>query len=329
MRGLCGRLSATRRRRCGGRAALPSRLAKSLFRRSRVLTFDVPATALLILAHLASGQSGTVPLQTYSTAPPQSATAERRQSGNAVESSSSAGFPGGLTAPQPIVLRHEPSGTAFALDAALLQRIMPGGDPGFLNEEALRFVVEGWANQVSYPAQDARLRFDEATSALTVLQHSRAGQRLNVDLTVEAVRKALATNQRTGTLPIISIPPAVDSGRLNELGIRELVASGTTYFAGSSRTRVYNIEVASEKLVGVVVPPGGVFSFNSAIEAVSGANRIRRLGHYLGGPYGCWRGWRGLPGEHNGFSGGAGRGFSFSRAPQSWLRRQLVRRARL
>ncbi|MCY3899694.1 MAG: VanW family protein [Caldilineaceae bacterium] len=236
------------------------------------LDVDVPATAHLILAQLASGQSGTVPLQTYSTAPPQSAAADGRQSNAVVESSASSGFTDGLTAPQPVVLRHEPTGTAFALDAALLQRIMPGGDPGFLNEEALRFVVEGWANQVSFPAQDARLRFDDATSALTVLQPSRAGQRLNVDLTIEAVRKALATNQRTGTLPIISIPPAVDSGRLNELGIRELVASGTTYFAGSSNTRVYNIEVAAEKLVGVVVPPGGVFSFNSAIEAVSGAN---------------------------------------------------------
>ena len=236
------------------------------------LDVDVPATAQLILTQLASGQSGTVPLQTYSTAPPQSAATDGQQSATGAESSVSAGFPGGLTAPQPVVLRHEPSGTAFALDAALLQRIMPGGDPGFLNEEALRFVVEGWANQVSYPAQDARLRFDDATSALTVLQHSRAGQRLNVDLTIEAVRKALATNERTGALPIISIPPAVDSGRLNELGIRELVASGTTYFKGSSSTRVYNIEVAAEKLVGVVVPPGGVFSFNSAIEAVSGAN---------------------------------------------------------
>ncbi|MDE0078266.1 MAG: VanW family protein [Caldilineaceae bacterium] len=235
------------------------------------LDVDVPATAHLILAQLASGQSGTVPLQTYSTAPPQSAAADRL-SNAVVESSASSGFWDGLSAPQPVVLRHEPTGTAFALDAALLQRIMPGGDPGFLNEEALRFVVEGWANQVSFPAQDARLRFDDATSALTVLQPSRAGQRLNVDLTIEAVRKALATNQRTGTLPIISIPPAVDSGRLNELGIRELVASGTTYFAGSSNTRVYNIEVAAEKLVGVVVPPGGVFSFNSAIEAVSGAN---------------------------------------------------------
>ena len=236
------------------------------------LDVDVAATAHLILAQLGRGRSGTVPLQTYSTAPPQSAEADSSQNGAVAGNPASESFSGGLTPPQPVVLRHEPSGTAFALDAALLQRIMPGGDPGFLNEEALRFVVEGWANQVSYPAQDARLRFDDATSALTVLQQSRAGQRLNVDLTIEAVRKALTTDQRTGTLPIISIPPAVDSSRLNELGIRELVASGATYFGGSSATRVYNIEVAAEKLVGVVIPPGEVFSFNSAIEAVSGAN---------------------------------------------------------
>ena len=236
------------------------------------LDVDVAATAQLILAQLGSGLSGTVPLQTYSTAPPQSAAGDSLQNNAGANSSALDSFAGGLTLAQPVVLRHEASGTAFALDEALLQRIMPGGDPRFLNEEALRFVVEGWANQVSYPAQDARLRFDEATSGLTVLQPSRAGQRLNVDLTIEAVRNALNADQRTGSLPIISIPPAVDSDRLNELGIRELVASGTTYFKGSSSTRVYNIEVAAEKLVGVVIPPGGVFSFNSAIEAVSGAN---------------------------------------------------------
>ena len=236
------------------------------------LDVDVAATAHLILAQLASGRSGTVPMQTYSTAPPQSAPGDSSQNSAGASSPAFDSISGGLAAPRPVVLRHEASGTAFALDGALLQRIMPGGDPSFLNEEALRFVVEGWANQVSYPAQDARLRFDDATSALTVLQPSRAGRRLNVDLTIEAVRNALTTDQRTGALPIISIPPAVDSGRLNELGIRELVASGSTYFKGSSSTRVYNIEVAAEKLVGVVVPPNGVFSFNSAIEAVSGAN---------------------------------------------------------
>ena len=239
------------------------------------LDVDIAATAQLIMAQVESGQSGTVPLQTYITALPQSAATDSTQDSTGASTSATEGGPGvtsrGIPA-QPVVLQHEPSGTAFALDGALLQRIMPGGDPSFLNEEALRYVVEGWARQVSYPAQDARLRFDDATSSLTVLQQSRAGQSLNVDLTIESVRQALATEHRTGSLPIIGIPPAVDSGRLNELGIRELVASGSTYFKGSSNTRVYNIEVAAEKLVGVVVAPGGVFSFNSSIEAVSGAN---------------------------------------------------------
>ena len=238
------------------------------------LDVDIAATAQLIMAQVESGRSGTVPLQTYITALPQNAATDSTQASAGASSSATEGGTGGSSGvpAQPVVLQHQPSGTAFALDGALIQRIMPGGDPRFLNEEALRYIVEGWATQVSYPAQDARLRFDDATSSVTVLQQSRAGQRLNVDLTIEAVRQALATERRTGSLPIIGIPPAVDSGRLNELGIRELVASGSTYFKGSSSTRVYNIEVAAEKLVGVVVPPGGVFSFNSSIEAVSGAN---------------------------------------------------------
>lgn len=226
------------------------------------LDVDIAATAQLVLAQAASGQSGTVPLQTFSTSPPQSKRAEAADKSDG----------GALSLPQPIVLRHEASGIGFALDAALLERIMPSGDPQSLNEEALRIVVAGWARQVSFPAQDARLRFDDASGQLTVLQPSQAGQRLNVDLTVEAVRRALATDERTANLPIIAVQPAVDSARLDELGIKELIASGTTYFKGSSATRVHNIEVASEKFVGEVIPPGGIFSFNSTIEAVSGAN---------------------------------------------------------
>ena len=232
------------------------------------LDVDVAGTAQLVMAQVADGRSGAVPLQTFSTAAgPQVSSSE-----TSGESAGGPGMAAGLVLPPPVVLEHGPTGIAFALDAALLQRIMPGGDPNFLNEAALRLVVESWANQVSYPPQDARLRFNDATSTLAVLEASRPGQRLNIDLTVEAVRQALVSEQRTGPLPIISIPPAVDSNRLNELGIRELIATGTTYFRGSSSTRVYNIEVAAEKFVGAVVPPGGVFSFNSTVEAVSGAN---------------------------------------------------------
>ena len=121
------------------------------------LDVDIAATGRHILAQVASGQSGTVSLQTYSTAPPESATADSPRDSSGRRLVDFGRRTGRHKAVSRLlsrsVLRHEPSGTAFALDAAQLQKIMPGGDPSFLNEEALRFVVDGWAKQVSFPAQ--------------------------------------------------------------------------------------------------------------------------------------------------------------------------------
>ena len=68
------------------------------------------------------------------------------------------------------------------------------------------------------------------------------------------------------------VAPAVDMNRIAEMGIRELVASGTTYFAGSSASRVRNVEVAAAQFEGVVIPPDGIFSFNEIVRDVSSAN---------------------------------------------------------
>ena len=82
----------------------------------------------------------------------------------------------------------------------------------------------------------------------------------------------MASGSDTARLALIETAPAVDSNRIAELGIRELVAQGSTYFAGSSASRVRNIEVAAAKFEGVVVPPDGVFSFNEVVRDVSAAN---------------------------------------------------------
>jgi vancomycin resistance protein YoaR len=73
-------------------------------------------------------------------------------------------------------------------------------------------------------------------------------------------------------LTVVDVPPAVDADRIAEMGIRELVASGTTYFKGSSAARIRNIEVAAAQFDGVVVPPDGIFSFNKIVESVTSAN---------------------------------------------------------
>lgn len=71
---------------------------------------------------------------------------------------------------------------------------------------------------------------------------------------------------------ITTVQPAVDSSRIADMSIRELVASATTYFQGSSAERVHNIDVAAAKFEGIVIPPGGIFSFNDTVGDVSAAN---------------------------------------------------------
>ncbi|MEZ4684041.1 MAG: VanW family protein [Caldilineaceae bacterium] len=69
---------------------------------------------------------------------------------------------------------------------------------------------------------------------------------------------------------MVEVPPAVDMNRVAEMEIRELVASGTSYFRGSGR--ILAVEVAAEKFDGLVIPPNELFSFNEGVEDVTSAN---------------------------------------------------------
>ncbi len=172
----------------------------------------------------------------------------------------------------PLILRDARFGYEFALDPAAVQALLYSSIPPRLDEDRARALLEQWARQIDIAPADARLRFDPNTGVVSVSQPSRSGRKLDVDGTLASLRESVEKGAMTAALIIQDVPPAVDSNRVAEMGIRELVASGTTYFAGSSAARVRNIEVAAEKFDGYVIPPGGVFSFNKVVEDVSSAN---------------------------------------------------------
>jgi len=172
----------------------------------------------------------------------------------------------------PLILRDARFGYEFALDPAAVRSLLYSTQPPRLDEERARALLQQWAQQIDIPASDARLRFDPNTAAVSVIQSSRSGRRLDVEGTLASLRESLEKGSSSAALVIQHASPAVDSNRVAEMGIRELVASGTTYFAGSSAARVRNIEVAAEKFDGLVIPPGGIFSFNDVVEDVSSAN---------------------------------------------------------
>lgn len=174
---------------------------------------------------------------------------------------------------RPLRLRSQADNFALALTSADLRAMSRSDeDPLDLDEVKLRRFLESIAAQIERRPRDARLRFDPQTGAVTVLSPSFPGRALDVDATLSAIRSAVASGADEASLVIKTIEPAVDMNRIAEMGIRELVASGRTYFAGSSASRIYNIEVAAKQFEGVVIPPNGIFSFNQIVRDVSSAN---------------------------------------------------------
>ena len=172
----------------------------------------------------------------------------------------------------PLLLSNERFGLETALDPGQVDSIIYSTEPLRLDRDVLYGFVKQLADQFNIEPRDARLRFNPTTGGLTVLRSSQSGRTLDVDETMANIEAALTNGQETALLVVNEKLPAVDSSRLAEMGIRELVASGTSYFAGSSAARVRNIEVAAEKFDGVVIPPGEAFSFNEYVEDVTGAN---------------------------------------------------------
>jgi len=70
-------------------------------------------------------------------------------------------------------------------------------------------------------------------------------------------------------IPIKILKPKTSTDQANDLGIKELLASGTSVFVGSIPSRIYNVTLAASRINGVLIPPNETFSFNKALGDVS------------------------------------------------------------
>jgi vancomycin resistance protein YoaR len=153
-----------------------------------------------------------------------------------------------------------------------------------LHREQVAALVSEMAGQLNRPMRDGAIDWDGG--GVVVLAHSERGQQLDVEASVAAIEAALvgevapAASVAAGevaateyvTLPVTLLQPKVDTTKVAEMGIVELVSEGTSSFRGSPSERVHNIVTAADKFQHVVVPPGEVFSFNQNVGSVSAAN---------------------------------------------------------
>lgn len=100
------------------------------------------------------------------------------------------------------------------------------------------------------------------------------GISINKEQLVKDLEIALASLEKSEEEFSFEIPhqvskPKTSVSDVNNLGIKELIGTGTSRFAGSIPSRIYNVSLAAARINGVLVPPGETFSFANAIGDIS------------------------------------------------------------
>ncbi len=139
-----------------------------------------------------------------------------------------------------------------------------------LDQQALKTYLNGLAPNIDKQAANARFMFNDDTGKLEVVQPSASGRSLDVDATIQDIRHQVAQGQHTIPLKLVNTQPEVtDKMTGDQLGIKELVVSYTSYFRGSSAERMQNIKTAAANFHGLLVAPGEIFSMAGAMGDVS------------------------------------------------------------
>lgn len=126
-------------------------------------------------------------------------------------------------------------------------------------DEATISKINEVSAQVNRPTKEADLVIEGEFAKK--FEPGQNGQALNID---QLLNKIYAGDQ-TIKLPVLVSTPKSSLSQTNNLGINELVAVGESDFTGSPRNRRVNIKVGADKFNGLIIKPGGEFSFNKVL----------------------------------------------------------------
>ncbi len=110
---------------------------------------------------------------------------------------------------------------------------------------------------------------------VTAFRPSRNGQEVDIQTLENTLSSeipliiASKPEALTFNIPIKILKPKITTDKVNSLGIKELIGSGTSLFQHSIPNRIYNVTLAATRLNGILVSPGETFSFGLALGDVS------------------------------------------------------------
>ena len=231
---------------------------------------DVPAAIQALRAQLPTLTDGIVPLIVRETPPVILDASAQAELARRILSAP-------LTITVPDALAGDPGPWTFQPDelAAMLviERVEDAQGARYqvgLDSAKLRAFLGGIAPSFVRAPENARFIFNDDTHQLELIQPAVIGRGLDIETSLQQIKEKATAGEHSAGLDMEYTEPAViDNATGESLGIRELVSSYSSYFYGSSNERIQNIQMASARFHGLLVPPGATFSMSDALGEIS------------------------------------------------------------
>lgn len=98
-------------------------------------------------------------------------------------------------------------------------------------------------------------------------------------------RSLLAGNHRMTMPAEVGEPRVTTEDLAAEMGLTEVIATGTSDFSGSGEGRYHNVVTATDLIDGTLVAPGGTYSFHDSVGSLFSGDFVD-AGSYIDGPTG-------------------------------------------
>jgi len=162
-------------------------------------------------------------------------------------------------------------------DLAALILSKPMGDELMIlvDKERAKKQIEVLAGSINQEPKNAELKM--SGGKVSVFQNSLEGRAVDVEKSVLNLENAImarisegvnATDTKTAQIVVSENSPEITSEEIESYGLKEMVASGTTSFYGSSSNRKHNIANGASAISGTLLEPSEEFSTLETLGAI-------------------------------------------------------------
>lgn len=113
--------------------------------------------------------------------------------------------------------------------------------------------------------------FEFKDGKVTAFRPAQDGRMFDIEAATKLLEERIKNEplEITLVLPVNIVKPKYSTERAENMGIKELIGKGESYFRDSIESRIFNIKLGAEKFHGVLIEPNEVFSFNKKVGTVS------------------------------------------------------------